>query len=329
MGRDKIKQILRYAIPFLAFIVIFGFALACGGSSHKLPKEAESITPETFKNLCEDVSYDELLRYPEKYEGSRIHVKGEVVQTLDSDQLHMNITKGSYGIWDDRTWLFLPDDSPSIIEEDIIEVWGYSDGIETYETVLRAKNKIPVILGKYVEMSELQKINIEKTEEAPEESEIIHETVQEYSRTSPAKIGDILVMEKDDWLIGKVKYEIELLEVISGGEAWEIVQKANMFNEEPGEGKEYILAKFRVKILETEGDEPFELNHAMFDVISTEGIEYTDFLSVSGLDPDLSADLYEGAEHVGWTYFLVNKQDTNPLAVIDRKSDSEIWFQLK
>ena len=136
-------------------------------------------------------------------------------------------------------------------------------------------------------------------------------------------------MEKDDWLIGKVKYEIELLEVISGGEAWEIVQKANMFNEEPGEGKEYILAKFRVKILETEGNEPFELNHAMFDVISTEGIEYTDFLSVSGLDPDLSADLYEGAEHVGWTYFLVNKQDTNPLAVIDRKSDSEIWFQLK
>ena len=56
------------------------------------------------------------------------------------------------------------------------------------------------------------------------------------------------------------------MEIISSGEAWEIVQKANMFNEEPGEGKEYILAKFRVKILETEGNEPFELNHAMFDV---------------------------------------------------------------
>jgi len=165
-------------------------------------------------------------------------------------------------------------------------------------------------------------------EEEPEETSESKET-KKYSRTSPAIIGDTIIIEKEDWLVGKVKYEIELLEVVNNQTAWEIIKEANMFNEEPGEGKEYILAKFRVKVLETEEDEPFELNHAMFDIVSGQGIEYTDFIAVSGLDPDLSADLYKGAEHIGWTYFLVDKEDSNPLAVIDRKYDSEVWFQLR
>ncbi|MBU4450295.1 MAG: DUF4352 domain-containing protein [Actinomycetia bacterium] len=152
---------------------------------------------------------------------------------------------------------------------------------------------------------------------------------KKYSRTSPAVIGDVIITEKEDWLIGKVKYEIELQEVTIGEDEWNIVKEANMFNEEPVEGKEYILAKFRVKVLETEGDEPFELNHAMFDIVSGKGIEYTGFNVVSGLNPDLSADLYKDAEHIVWTSFLVDKEDSNPLAVIDRKSENEIWFQLR
>lgn len=158
------------------------------------------------------------------------------------------------------------------------------------------------------------------------------ETVQDnskYSRTSPAVIGDVITIEKEDWLVGKVKYEIELKEVTIGADAWSIIKKANMFNSEPGEGKEYILAKFRVKVLETEGDKPFEINHAMFNVVSGQGVEYTDMVVVSGLDPDLSTDLYKDAEHTGWTYFLVDKGDNNPLAVLDRKSESEVWFQLR
>lgn len=170
------------------------------------------------------------------------------------------------------------------------------------------------------------------TTTAIESVETDQETVQDnskYSRTSPATIGDVITIEKEDWLVGKVKYEIELKEVTIGADAWSIVKEANMFNSEPGEGKEYILAKFRVKVLETEGDKPFEINHAMFNAVSGQGVEYADMISVAGLDPDLSTDLYKEAEHIGWTYFLVDKDDNNPLAVLDRKSESEVWFQLR
>lgn len=173
--------------------------------------------------------------------------------------------------------------------------------------------------------------------EEPIEEEIVEEPIEEKpvviqtnSRTSPAIIGDVIIMEEENQVIGKVKYEIELLEVISGDEAWEIIKKAWKYNEELEEGREYILAKFRVKVLETEEDEPFGLRRFMFDTVSGQGIEYTDYIrAVHGLDPDLHADLYEGAEHIGWTYFIVDKEDNAPVVAMNRKSDSEIWFQMR
>ncbi len=51
MQKDKLKQILIYVIPFMAFIVIFGFALACGTS----PGEAiESTEKEIKKEIKEE-----------------------------------------------------------------------------------------------------------------------------------------------------------------------------------------------------------------------------------------------------------------------------------
>lgn len=149
------------------------------------------------------------------------------------------------------------------------------------------------------------------------------------SRENPAILGETFLVSMDDWIIGKVTIEVEMMEVISGDQAWEMVKKANQFNERPEEDKEYILAKFRIKVIETEEDEPFEINHAKFDVISGGGVEYTDFIVVSGLKPDLRADLYEGADHEGWTYFMVNKDDDNPLAVFERRKAAEIWFKLR
>ena len=86
--------------------------------------------------------------------------------------------------------------------------------------------------------SEAEEIDVETT--TTEEAPTAIQDNQKYSRTSPAVIGDVIVMEKEDWVIGKVKYEIELLEVITGALAWDIILEANMFNEEPGEGEEYI-----------------------------------------------------------------------------------------
>lgn len=148
------------------------------------------------------------------------------------------------------------------------------------------------------------------------------------SRTNPAKIGEKFVVEVKDWLIGKYKYEITLTELKSGDAAWKDVFAGNKFNKEPEEGKEYILAKFKIKLLEIEGNKTFELYPIMFDCVSSNGVLYSDFISVSGLNSDIRTELYKGAEHEGWTYFLVDKSD-NPVAVINRTNESEVWFNLR
>lgn len=147
------------------------------------------------------------------------------------------------------------------------------------------------------------------------------------TRNDPAGIGEVLTISRDDWLDGASTIELELLRLVSGNDAWEMVQQANRFNDEPDEAKEYILALFRVIALEVE-EEPLELTHAMFDAVSGTGVVYGDFISVAGLTPSWRVELYEGAEVEGWTYFLVDVDDT-PVAAFDRGKDSQVWFALR
>jgi len=144
------------------------------------------------------------------------------------------------------------------------------------------------------------------------------------SRTNPAGLRQTVRVDVDDWLDGKVVMELEMLELISGSTAWNMIHAWNMFNDEPEAGQEYILAKFRVKIVELE-EEPYDINHAQFDVYSATGVEYSEFVSVAGMNPDLRTSLYEGAEHIGYTAFLV-RTDDSPVAVYMLRWDENAWL---
>ena len=148
------------------------------------------------------------------------------------------------------------------------------------------------------------------------------------SRTNPAGLYQPVRVEVDDWWDGRIVLELEMLELISGQAAWSMIRDWNMFNDEPERGEEYILAKFRVKIVELE-EEPWDINHAQFDVYSATGVMYTGWVSVAGKSPDLSTKLYEGAEHIGYTAFLV-RTDDSPAAVYQHRWDENaIWFDLR
>ncbi|MBU9723828.1 MULTISPECIES: hypothetical protein [Bacillaceae] len=168
----------------------------------------------------------------------------------------------------------------------------------------------------------------EEEEASEEENSDEEENTDIGTRSNPLTIGERVSIEYFDIFHGNVSMEIEMLEVISGDEAWDMVREGNQFNEEPGEGQEYILAKFHVAINEVE-EEPFDLYHAQFDAVSTSGNTYDDFISVSGLEPDLSNELYEGADREGYTYFLVDKHDEAPLIAYQRRGDAEVWFELR
>ena len=167
------------------------------------------------------------------------------------------------------------------------------------------------------------------TTSVPTSSASVSDTSQpQTSRTNPARLNETVRAEIEDWLDGKIVMELELLELVDGTRAWNMVREWNQFNNAPGEGKEYVLAKFRVRIVAAEV-EPYDLNHAQFDAYSGTGVQYTDFVSVAGMDPDLRTNLYAGAEHVGFTAFVVGIDDSPVTVYKAGWGNDAIWFDLR
>ena len=176
------------------------------------------------------------------------------------------------------------------------------------------------------EIDQGDKEDVEGADEAAESRSV---ETQDNSRTSPAGVREKFLVEKDDWLVGRISYEIEMIHVISGEEALNIVKEGNQFNEEPEEGKEYVLAEFVVTVIETEDDDAFDLRMGIsWSAISGEGREYTDFFSVSGINR-LQGDLYKGASATGYQPFIIDLDDERPVAAHDRRGPTEIWFDLR
>ena len=58
-------------------------------------------------------------------------------------------------------------------------------------------------------------------------------------------------------------------------------------------------------------------------------MEYDDFVSVAGVEPTLYNDLYEGAEHAGYKFFLIDRDDQAPVVAMQRRGPAELWFDLR
>lgn len=99
---------------------------------------------EKLKVEAKDFEYDDLARFPEKYQDKYLHFTGEVIQKTDNI-LRINVTKGKYNSWDDTVYVILKDNKVRILEDDIVEMWGIADGQQSYIAVLGNKITIPKI----------------------------------------------------------------------------------------------------------------------------------------------------------------------------------------
>jgi hypothetical protein len=149
----------------------------------------------------------------------------------------------------------------------------------------------------------------------------------ENSRLSPANIGEKLTLQTNNSYSENYSLEMTLTEIVRGNEAESIVQNANQFNDGSGSDKEYILAKFKIKMLATENDAAIDINNSLFDAVSQNGVVYDDFISVAGLSPSLATEYYQGSEYEGYVYFLVNNND-QALARFKIAYEEYIWFEL-
>jgi len=150
-----------------------------------------------------------------------------------------------------------------------------------------------------------------------------------YSRQTPVSVGVPLTLEIEEWeKISKVK--VTLLEIVRGAEAWNRIKEANMFNDPPKSGFEYLLAKVKFEYLKgPTQDTTYHLSTWEFTAVSSEGKDY-ESASVVEPEPELDATLYQGASHTGWVAFQVAKSDFKPLMTFGRKYDGTggIWFKL-
>jgi hypothetical protein len=108
-------------------------------------------------------------------------------------------------------------------------------------------------------------------------------------------------------------WDIQVLEVKRGEEAWKDMQAASEFNEEAPEGMEYLIVKLHVKSTYADGDE-HSLGSCDFSVTGDQFINYS-CGAASEFEPILDATLASGAEAEGWVTYLVGKGEKDLILV--------------
>lgn len=155
-------------------------------------------------------------------------------------------------------------------------------------------------------------------------------TTSKYTRSNPAALNTTATIAVDE-IINKYTAEIKVNQVLRGDEANQMVADANMFNDPPAEGYEYLVANITFKVVSNaKADAKVRVSPVNFTLVSEQGKDYEVAWAVNP-DPSIEAELYAGASHTGWATFIVKKDDKNPLMTYGRKFDGTggVWFKVQ
>ena len=150
------------------------------------------------------------------------------------------------------------------------------------------------------------------------------------SRFFPVDIGITISCVYVNWRDETYYANITLLEIIRGSSAWSMIKDANMFNDPPPEGFEYILVKIKFKYAQgPDINAAWDIRISDFDAVSEDGYVY-DSTYIVEPEPEFSAELYPGASHEGWAAYHVKKTDDKPVLGWKRGSYGKggFWFKL-
>lgn len=132
-------------------------AIECEGKSCVLDITCTTLSPDQFKASCEWVGYETLARNPDEWKGKNVAVYGKVMQVQEgwlSDVYLVQITQGDYGWWSDQVYVtFSGQLSTRILEDDLVNVYAVADGLYSYTTVLGAKQTVPSLEAKYIDIA--------------------------------------------------------------------------------------------------------------------------------------------------------------------------------
>lgn len=156
-----------------------------------------------------------------------------------------------------------------------------------------------------------------------------------YSRTNPAPIGtaQTVKLSTNDADFNVINYTANVVinEVYRGNESWEILKKANMFNSEPGEGKEYVLIKVKISVEGLPNDLSANISQAMFNFYSTDFTKYNDInICVMPDNKNINTNVYNGGMVEGYVCKEITLNDSTPSVAFgqDFLGNGGIWFSL-
>lgn len=112
-----------------------------------------SIEENVYKNSCSRYSYKDLLRNPSDYIGKKTYFFGQILQKIGYTQYRVGVDCSKYnyieGYHCDNTIYVTYYGDASLIEDDMVELWGTMDGTQTYTTIMGATMTIPKLYAKY------------------------------------------------------------------------------------------------------------------------------------------------------------------------------------
>jgi hypothetical protein len=147
--------------------------------------------------------------------------------------------------------------------------------------------------------------------EVTEESENKEETESKLgSRTNPvpfqktATVDDELYNDEGESF--PIKFDLTVLEVDRGEAAYQKLVAMNEYNDAAPEGYEWVLAKVKVKFVESETEDlAFNIDGIMnFTMVSESGDIYSGDIYAT-TEPDFSFEMYVGSEKEGYIADLV------------------------
>lgn len=125
------------------------------GKSCTLEVACSTMSKSNYMAKCKSISYKELARNPQKYEGQMIKFTGKVFQVQEgtfSNMYMISVTNKGYGYYDDNVYVnyYSFGDETRILEDDIVTFYGEFKGLKTYTTVRGDSRTIPEVTAKYI-----------------------------------------------------------------------------------------------------------------------------------------------------------------------------------
>lgn len=117
----------------------------------KAEEEAAAKAEEEKKGYKTGITFDDLSRNPDDFMGKKVEFTGEVLQVTELSnevQIRLATKEASWGGYsDDVIYIYFSSDliDSRILEEDIITVYGTSQGLHSYTTIMGGNVTLPLI----------------------------------------------------------------------------------------------------------------------------------------------------------------------------------------